>query len=177
MKNKSIGMFCAIYGIVLITQTAHMMEHFTIIYQYAILDLGIDGSHGLIGQFDLESVHFFYDFLFTLGFWLILQRLPEEARNKKVLYKLFFFATILQSYHFFEHIIKYYQHLQTGMQGTPGILGNFVDLAWLHFFLNLFGTVVLWGFYIGFKFYRTCSVPSKSPDAGGQEMMPPKQMM
>ncbi len=178
MKNKSIGTFCTIYGIVLITQSAHMMEHFFIIYQYAILKLGADNSHGLIGQFDLESVHFIYDFLFTLGFWLIWTKFPEEAKNRsKFFYKLLLFASILQSYHFFEHIIKYYQHLQTGMQGTPGILGNFVDLAWLHFLLNLFGTIVLWSFYIGYKFYRTCSVESKSFSVSKQEMMPPAQKM
>lgn len=174
---KNMRSLCTLFGIVLITQSAHMVEHFTIIYQYAILNLGKDGSHGLIGQFDLESVHFFYDFLFTLGFWLILRMMPEETRNySRFWYQLFFVATIIQSYHFFEHILKYYQHLQTGMQGTPGFLGNFVNLEWLHFLLNLFGTIVLWAAYFIFKFHRTCamkSVPSSSPQTG---MMPPGQM-
>ncbi|MDP3771814.1 MAG: hypothetical protein Q8Q94_00350 [bacterium] len=174
MKNKSIGMFCALFGFTLIVQSVHMLEHIVQVYQYAI---GVDPAHGLIGQFDLESVHFFYDFLFTLGFWLILQRLPEEAKDSsKFLYNLLVFGVVVQSYHMVEHIIKYYQYIQTGMQGTPGFLGNHINLILFHFTLNLIGTVILWVIYIGLKFHRTCSAESKSFSMDKQEMTPPAQM-
>jgi hypothetical protein len=53
------------------------------------------------------------------------------------------FGLIFEGYHFVEHVFKIVQFLDTGMNGTPGILGHFFNLVWLHFVYNTIAYVPL----------------------------------
>ena len=60
------------------------------------------------------------------------------------------FVFVFQSYHVTEHFFKIAQFLQTGMNGTPGILGNVFNLVWLHFTYNTIEYLpVLAAYFVG----------------------------
>ncbi|OGJ55079.1 hypothetical protein A3D11_03320 [Candidatus Peribacteria bacterium RIFCSPHIGHO2_02_FULL_49_16] len=123
-----------------ILQSFHMLEH---VIQVTQISLGISPANGLIGAFNLEWVHFLYNtayfilllVLFVTLIWnrVLLSRIPLRIP----IFAALLFLVTLQGYHVIEHTAKLQQHLATGMQGTPGILGVHLNLAWFHFFLNL----------------------------------------
>lgn len=129
-----------LFVITVLVQGFHMVEH---VLQVMQKSLGIIPAHGLIGAFNLEWVHFIYNavYLILLGIlfvMLALKRvLPSRIPFHISIFSSFLFLVIVQGYHLVEHTVKLQQHLATGLQGTPGILGAHVDLIWFHFFLNL----------------------------------------
>jgi hypothetical protein len=46
-------------------------------------------------------------------------------------------AAGVQTYHLAEHGLKLAQHLTAGCHSCPGLLGQFGDLIWIHFTINL----------------------------------------
>jgi hypothetical protein len=60
----------------------------------------------------------------------------------------------VQTYHTFEHIVKITQHLQTGADPAPGILGFVIDLVWLHFIFNALVTIGMVGAFFKLGFYH-----------------------
>lgn len=117
-----------------------MVEH---ILQVMQKSLDISPAHGLIGAFNLEWVHFIYNavYLILLGVLFVVVAVkrvfPSRIPSRVPLLSFFLFLVIVQGYHVVEHTVKLQQHLATGLQGTPGILGAHIDLIWFHFFLNL----------------------------------------
>lgn len=124
----------------LIVQGFHVLEH---VLQVTQVSLGITPAHGLIGALELEWVHFLYNgayviLLVVLCVGIGLKRiLPSRIPHRRTLFTLLALTTLWQGYHMVEHIVKLKQHLATGLQGTPGLLGTHLNLVWLHFFLNL----------------------------------------
>lgn len=117
-----------------------MVEH---ILQVMQKSLGISPAHGLIGAFNLEWVHFLYNgayliLLVVLCVGIGLKRiLPSHIPHRRTLFTIIALTTLWQGYHMVEHIVKLQQHLVTGLQGTPGLLGAHLNLVWFHFFLNV----------------------------------------
>lgn len=135
----SLVMLRRLFVATMLVQGFHMLEHFL---QVAQQSLGIVPAHGLIGALDLEWVHFLYN-----GAYLILLAvlcvgiglryiLPSRIPHRRMLFTILALTTLWQGYHMVEHIVKLQQHLATGMEGTPGLLGAHLDLVWFHFFLN-----------------------------------------
>ncbi|MCI0528309.1 MAG: hypothetical protein L0Y56_12790 [Nitrospira sp.] len=132
----------------------HMGEHIAQVIQKYIFHMA--HAHGILGFFDLEWVHFFYNvglltpmipILAGCGFF---SRENGWARYSKKLYYTVLFAFWVQVWHVPEHVIKVYQHIQTGEQGTPGFLGQFVPVIWLHFWINLVVSIPLLVAFIGY---------------------------
>lgn len=129
-----------LFVITVLVQGFHMIEH---VLQVMQKSLGVTPAHGLIGAFNLEWVHFTYNavYLILLGVLfmiLALKRvLPSRTPFRMPIFLSFLFLVIVQGYHLVEHTVKLQQHLATGLQGTPGILGAHVDIVWLHFALNV----------------------------------------
>jgi len=131
----------------LLVQAAHMVEHVAQVTQKFILHM--PAAHGLLGSiFDLEWVHFVYNTVLYAAFLAVYAwyrragpgRVPFAMRG--VLW--------LQGYHVVEHLVKMYQYYALGITvGPKGILGFFIPLIWLHFFLNLFVLILLAGVYRG----------------------------
>jgi len=142
-------------------QSFHMLEHFAQVAQK--FAFAIRPAHGLIGTLDLEWVHVFYNtaviipmvalFLYG-GFY----RRGGWPWAKPWLAYLFTAGVFLQGYHIIEHGFKIVQHIQTGIQGTPGILGPFFDLALLHYYLNVFQYIPITFVFFGYGFHRWCKV-------------------
>ncbi|MFQ5998508.1 MAG: cytochrome c biogenesis CcdA family protein, partial [Candidatus Bathyarchaeia archaeon] len=136
----------------------HMSEHIAQVIQAFVLGQG-RAAHGLVGQLDLEWSHFIFNALllgfiaatwFTSGF----HKNSEWKAYSRLFYYSLLAAFLIQTYHSIEHGAKLIQHLQTGLQGTPGIVGFAgVDLVWAHFFFNLAVLVLPAIAFFGFRFH------------------------
>jgi len=115
-------------------QSFHMVEHWLQVYRVHV-DL-IPSRGGLVGpSVEAEWVHFTYNsalWLFVLLVFLELRRSSSDARVGLV-----GGAVLIQGWHSIEHVTKLFQHITTGAKVNPGLLGNFSDLVWFHFTINL----------------------------------------
>jgi hypothetical protein len=57
-------------------------------------------------------------------------------RHRTLVLGLLTLTLVGQSYHSVEHVMKIAQFLETGRNGTPGILGEWFPVVWLHFWIN-----------------------------------------
>jgi len=130
--------FWIVYTTVLIIQALHFVEHIAQVIQYYFLGVPRAHAHGIVGQLDLEVVHFIFD-LWLIGSLVLVAFLGFKfVRRCGTLCTAAFTALlVVQGYHTVEHVVKFTQHLVTGAQGTPGIFGSFfIHALWFHFWLN-----------------------------------------
>ncbi len=123
-------------GIVLV-QGFHEVEHVTQVVQRYMLD--IPKGAGVLGTWlDVEPVHVGYNaaFLLLIGLVYWQGRFWQNRREVPLAFGLMTFGLLFQSYHFVEHLFKIAQFIESGKNGTPGILGNHFNLVWLHFSFN-----------------------------------------
>jgi hypothetical protein len=121
----------------LLLQGGHMVEHAAQVVQaYALRQ---EHAHGLVGALDLEVVHLLFNGLLFLGLMALAPFLGWR-RREGVLQRpwrgAYAFLLLVQGYHAGEHVVKFQQHLATGAQGTPGLLGAVLPGIPLHFALN-----------------------------------------
>ncbi len=146
----------------LLIQSFHMLEHYAQVFQK--FTIGQKPAHGLIGQLDLEWVHFIYNIavfaaMVTIFYIAEFQRRdgwPWKLNSSLAL--IFTGGLILQGYHVLEHIVRIQQHIETGIQGTPGILGKFLELTLLHYYLNVLVYIPILFFFFGYNFHHHVSV-------------------
>jgi uncharacterized membrane protein YwaF len=138
----------------LVLQVFHDLEHIAQVAQGKFL--GIKPAHGILGSlFDLEWVHFFYNWGLYALLLVATLAVVRERRIRPPLGWLFLGATLaVQSYHVLEHTVKLAQHLSTGIDPAPGILGQIYDLIWLHFDFNVIVTICMVGAFIGLGLAR-----------------------
>lgn len=133
-------------------QGFHEMEHIVQVVQRE--GLGIKNGAGIFGSvFDLEPVHLLYNvtFLALLAVAYVGSRRADcIPANRGLVLGLLGLALFAQSYHALEHVVKIAQFLETGRNGTPGILGNWLPVVWLHFAFNtLIYAPVVAAFFLG----------------------------
>lgn len=121
------------FGLILVS-TAHFVEHIYAMIQKYVLN---EPPWGVIGQVaDREWLHVWYNvplYLAILFAYIIVRRgIPDAQKRDSGLSTLALFLAI-QGYHVLEHVVKLYQYLTGGVEPTPGILGNWIDLVPLHF--------------------------------------------
>lgn len=119
-------------------QWFHLIEHIAQVIQAFVLNSS--QPHGLIGQLDLEQVHFAFNTLYLgLLAYIMLRWLPlrEELSKRWGLFAVILALTLLaQGYHEVEHSVELAQFLRTNVQGTPGILGSHFNGIIVHFVIN-----------------------------------------
>ena len=137
----------------LILQGFHEMEHIVQVIQRTVL--GIGSGAGMLGSaFDVEPVHMIYN----LGFLVLIALVYEGCRrdrsviprNAGLVMGLLTASYVFQGFHTVEHVVKMVQFFQTGMNGTPGIVGQWIPVVFLHLFYNtmLYVPVVI-AFFVG----------------------------
>lgn len=130
--------FAYIFLLTLALQAFHIVEHIAQVVQKFVLHS--PQAHGLIGQLDLEQVHFVFNTLYLALLVYVLMRwlaLKSELPTRWGTYTTVLVLTVAaQSYHEVEHTVKLVQFLQTHVQGTPGILGRHFDGVIFHFIMN-----------------------------------------
>ena len=137
-----------IFGAALALQLFHQLEHVVQLAQAKVLN--IKPAHGILGSFvDLEWVHFVYNNGLYVLLLVATATLLSDRRIRPPAGWLWLGATLaIQTYHVFEHVVKIAQHLTTGADPAPGILGFVVDLVWLHFTINLAVTACMIGAFV-----------------------------
>ena len=137
-KASPFKQFVYMFVVTVTIQTLHMVEHVAQVFQKFVL--GYSYAHGLIGSLDLEQVHFAFNLLYlgaliyvTLG-WLNFGR--RVCFHEKMLGALLIATVVVQGYHMVEHSVRLVQFLNTGLQGTPGLLGAQFDGVIFHAAMN-----------------------------------------
>ena len=140
----------AIAGMVgiLLVQGFHEIEHIVQVLQRTVLD-NPKGAGVLGSWLDIEPVHLAYNVLFLalLALVYVQGRFWQSRRTERVAFGFMTFSVLFQGYHLVEHLFKIAQFVESGMNGTPGILGHVFNLVWLHFAFN---TIVFSSFLVAF---------------------------
>ena len=143
-----------IFLLALVLQLFHLLEHVVQVAQGKFL--GIKPAHGILGSFfDLEWVHFIYNWGLYAFLIVATVAVLRERRVRPPVGWLFLGAALaVQSYHVLEHTVKIIQHVSSGIDPAPGILGQIYDLIWLHFDINVVVTVLMIGSFLGLALNR-----------------------
>ncbi len=140
LRASQFKQFVYMFVATVIIQTLHMLEHVAQVFQKFVLDYSY--AHGLIGSLDLEQVHFTFNLMYlgaliyvTLG-WLNFGKRVCRHGQEKMLGALLIATVVVQGYHMVEHSARLVQFLNTGLQGTPGLLGGHFDGVVFHAAMN-----------------------------------------
>lgn len=135
-----------------------MVEHVAQVIQMFVLH--VTPAHGLIGQLDLEPVHFWFNVFYLMflgmtfvGWFMCHNDISNCTKNWTTLTGVLLTGLLIQMWHMTEHSVKFAQFLHTGIQGTPGILGNYFDPVLLHFVYNLIVYLPLAIVFFGARLY------------------------
>ena len=126
----------ALFLLVLATQAGHVGEYVAQMIQLHVLSLPATQSRGILGQFDLEWVHFGWSLYILAASAVLLRRFPW---NRWLALTVF-----LAVWHELEHATILTAYLQTGVIGAPGLVarggllagGLPIARADLHFLYN-----------------------------------------
>jgi hypothetical protein len=130
-------------GFLALTQTAHLFEHIAQMVQIHALHLSGTSAQGIVGQLNIEWVHFIWNALVLVALVVLLPRFRTNPWLIAV--------TPLAAWHFVEHSVMIATYIQTGISGTPGLLssggllfgGLPIARPDLHFLYNLVETIPL----------------------------------
>jgi hypothetical protein len=133
----------AVFTLLLLAQTGHLLEHVWQMVQLHLLGLTGSDARGLVGQLDIEWVHFGWN----AGVVLLLGVLLIHARSNRWLVV----ACVIAAYHLVEHDVIMMSFLATGIPGSPGLLasggliggGLPISRPDLHFLYNLVETAAI----------------------------------
>jgi hypothetical protein len=140
---RTAGAWLALYFVLALTQTGHVMEHVVQVTQLRILGLSGEHAHGVFGALDIEWVHFVWNAWVMVA---VVALLLGRQRNLWL-----WIAAPLAAWHLLEHTVLIVLYLVTGTEGSPGLLAvggllaNGVPLARpdLHLVYNLVETLPL----------------------------------
>ena len=135
----------ALLGFLALAQTAHLFEHVAQMIQIHMLHLTGASAQGIVGQLNIEWVHFGWNALVLVA---LVALLPHFPRNPWLIA-----VTPLAAWHFVEHSVMIARYLETKVPGSPGLLsvggllfgGLPIARPDLHFLYNLAETIPLVG--------------------------------
>jgi hypothetical protein len=137
-KHARDAMF-AIFGLLVVLQLLHMVEHSTQLAQLAITGGALAKAHGVIGQLDFETVHFFAD----TTLWISLGLLAISFKGRNAWLWVAFGAASL---HQIEHLYLFWMYVgehtvylsggAAGIMGHYGLIGTPLDRPYLHYTYN-----------------------------------------
>ncbi|HEV2071153.1 MAG TPA: hypothetical protein VGR26_15295 [Acidimicrobiales bacterium] len=104
----------ALFYLLVLAQTGHVLEHLSQVTQLHVLHHTGDEAHGVFGALDVEWVHFIWNAAILLAVVLVLR---HYRRNLWL-----WFALAFAGWHQVEHTYIMSVYLQTAQMGTPGLL-------------------------------------------------------
>jgi hypothetical protein len=127
----------ALYAGLVLSQTGHLAEHVAQMVQIHGLGIAAPQAHGVVGNLDLEWVHFIWNVGILGGLGAVLHRLPRNIWS--------WLAFGAAAWHSVEHTVILAAYLSTGVPGDPGLLaeggavlgGGPLARPDLHFIYNL----------------------------------------
>ena len=141
----------------LVVQSTHQAEYVIRLLQRDVFNNPT--ANGLLGQFlDLEPLDLAYNLAFFLLLLLVYRssnaHYPGRWTRGMPAWWLLTMALAIEGYHLVEHLFKIWQFIDTRREGMPGILGDSLNLTWLHFALNTTSYLaVVAAFWLG-GYYR-----------------------
>ncbi|GAC1437607.1 MAG: hypothetical protein NVSMB51_12040 [Solirubrobacteraceae bacterium] len=131
--------FWAIFGVTVLLQLGHLGEHSVQVAQLLLYDGRLARAHGIFGQLDFETIHFFWDSAIWLMLCVVLTRF---GRGNRWLWVAFLAA----SAHEVEHIYLFWIYSSdpwfyvhgglAGIMGNGGLIGSPIARPYLHFTYN-----------------------------------------
>jgi hypothetical protein len=138
-KHEHYGFFSALFVLTLL-QVGHMTEHSVQVGQLMATHGMLARSHGVFGQLDFETVHFYWDSAVWIGVAVLLLRFREN--------RWLWASFVAASLHEVEHLYLYYLYLMhngyylqggfAGIMGRGGVVGSPLYRPYLHFTYNVF---------------------------------------
>ncbi len=129
----------AIFGLMVVLQLLHMVEHSTQLAQLALSGGALAKAHGVIGQLDFEAVHFVADIML----WLSLAVLTVHFKGRN---PWLWVAFATASLHAVEHLYLFWLYIAentvylsggaAGIMGHYGLIGSPLDRPYLHYTYN-----------------------------------------
>ena len=146
----------ALFYALVVTQTAHFLEHVAQMVQIHVLGLNGADARGIFGALDIEWVHFIWNTWVLLAVLVLLSRFGSN--------RWLWLTAVLSGWHEAEHAYIFSIYLATDVPGTPGLLshggvlggGLPVSRPDLHVVYNLIETVPL---VPGFLAQIQCTLP------------------
>lgn len=137
----------ALFTLLVVTQGGHLVEHVVQVGQIHLLGWPSSQARGVVGQLDIEWVHFLWNSVVLLAMAALTWRFRHEP--------WLWIALVAAGWHQVEHTYLIAVYLQRGIEGTPGLLamggrlGNGVPLSRpdLHFLYNVVETTPLFVAY------------------------------
>jgi hypothetical protein len=133
----------ALFYLVVVAQGGHFIEHISQMIEIHGMRLSGPAAAGIFSALNVEWVHFAWNTWVILAVGLLLS--PYRSNHWLLL------TAVLAGWHEVEHAYIFWVYLQTGLEGTPGLLSHGGAL-WgglplsrpdLHFLYNLLETVPL----------------------------------
>jgi hypothetical protein len=120
-------------------QLGHVGEHAAQVTQLLMTNGNLARSHGVFGQLDFETVHFFWD----TGIWLSTGLLVSRFSGSRWLWVAFAAASLHEVEHVYlywlvmDHHDFYMQGGLAGILGRGGVIGSPLYRPYLHFMYNV----------------------------------------
>ena len=137
--KASRDLLFACFGLLVILQLLHMVEHSTQLVQLGLTGGALADSHGVIGQLDFELVHFVAD----TTLWISLGALAITFKGRNAwLWVAFGAAALHQIEHFYLIYINLFDKTvylsggAAGIMGHYGLIGSPLDRPYLHYTYN-----------------------------------------
>ncbi len=153
LKRLTRDSIALLFFEMLILQGIHEIEHIVQVVQRTML--GIGNGAGMLGSaFDIEPVHMIYNVLFLGLLWAVYAGCKANPSaipmNHDAVMRWLQVSFFFQIWHTVEHVVKMYQYFTLGVNGTPGILGYWIPVVYLHLGYNtlLYAPVVI-AFFLG----------------------------
>lgn len=106
----------ALFSLLAVAQTAHLLEHAAQMVQIHLLGLWGADARGIVGQLDVEWVHFLWNAWVVLALAVLLFRYRSN--------RWLVVAAAIAAWHLVEHDVILRSFLAAGIAGTPGLLAR-----------------------------------------------------
>ncbi len=133
----------AAFTFLLLAQTGHLLEHVAQMVQIHTLGLTGSDARGIVGQLDIEWVHFVWNAVVVVLLGILLFHFRSNGWLVA--------AGVFAAWHLVEHDVIMMSFLATGISGSPGLLaaggaiggGLPISRPDLHFLYNVVETTLI----------------------------------
>lgn len=148
--RKTVGIASITLVLAIVLQVFHDIEHFAQMYQRIWLKLSPQMAGGILFFLNVEWNHYLFNTGYFIMLVLVFYFLINDSSlfyslvksgSGRIIMGSFIFGFIFQGYHVLEHTIRMDQYYRLNCSPCPGILGQYFDLAYLHFTFNMITTI------------------------------------
>jgi hypothetical protein len=166
--------FPQFFGVVLIIQGVHVVEHVLQLLQVYVFDVPSDRAFGLLGYvFNVmgtaEWMHLVFNVAYLLSLYVVLlaahELLVAGAVSKRVFYSFAVFGAGLETWHMTEHVVIITNVIRNDGCPCPGIGDRALDVSdiQLHFVYNTATYAAVCALFLAVRRWRRTIAPVHHP--------------